>query len=99
MEDTINSIGDSLEESVLEHLEKIDFETKRWKNSKIHCNNLKSKDECVQQIVELRKKILDTMLSHKNKIHDENDPEEIYILSDVFDFRLGESFRNKIGHG
>ena len=88
MEDAINSVGDSVEESILQHLEKIDFETKRWKNSNIHCNNLKSKDECLRQIVELRKKILDTMLMEKNKIHGENDPEVIYILSDVFDFRL-----------
>ena len=36
----------------------------------------------------MTKEILETMKRNKDQIHDENDPEEIYLLANDFDARL-----------
>ena len=84
----IESLADSLAPEVEKHLNKIDFENKRWKASGIRCNQITSKEDAVNHIVEMRNEILEAMLKHKDIIHDENDPEEIEYLGEVFDVRL-----------
>ena len=100
MEQKINSLGesDTVSQNIEDHLEKIDFENKRWKASQIKCNQVTTKEDAISHIVQLRKEILDVMQRHKDKIHAENDPEELYKLANVFDIRHWNLTERRLQH-
>ena len=88
LKENVQNIGDSLSPKITKQLKKIDFNMKKWKKSGIHCNKITTEADARSYIVEVRKEILEMMQYEKDKIHEENDPEEIYNLADVFDVRL-----------
>ena len=53
MKQTAETLGEKLSDSIREHLNKIDFDSKKWKHSGIHCNKITSLDDAISKIINI----------------------------------------------
>ena len=76
-----------ISDSIEKHLRKIDFDNSRWVKSRIHYNKLrrKTKEDAIQEIFDMKMKILQVFMKHETDIHTAVDPEGLEDISRVFD--------------
>ena len=87
---TIENVSKEIEDQ----LQKINFVKKQWIKSKIHCNQLGTKDEAIKMIFDTNMKVLNVFMKHKNDLHTSQDPKRLKEIArhSTFD---GGTFSNK----
>lgn len=90
LERNLNKINNlkAVEKSVEKYCKFVDWENNQMKKSKIQMTHAKTKEKAIKHILTQQKKFSQTFIDAKSQIHDEEDPDFLDDLSDIFDIRL-----------
>ena len=75
-------------EDTAKQLEKVDFESKKWKGSGTRVIKFMKRKDCIKLIAKRRNLILNSTLKNKKEIHEEVDHPGMKEISHAFDTRL-----------
>ena len=95
MENKIKSLGENLSDDLQYNLKKIDFKQKFFGRSETELTNVpKNIVTLLKKITKSRQTILEKFESHKDKLHEDFDPQGLLELSQMFDTLLYPSSQN-----